>query len=80
QERALNALRLGIGIRREGFNLFIVGRHGMGKHTAVRQFLESDQVREVEIYDWCYVYNFDQSHQPRVLCLPPGMGGALAED
>ena len=33
QARALNAIRFGTGIRREGYNLFVLGPPGMGKHT-----------------------------------------------
>lgn len=33
-----DAVSFGIGIRREGCNLFVMGQPGMGKHTMGRQF------------------------------------------
>ncbi|WP_317618646.1 hypothetical protein [Chlorobaculum sp. MV4-Y] len=39
QERALDAIRLGMGIRRDGFNLFALGPAGTGKESTVLQFL-----------------------------------------
>ncbi len=35
QARALEALRFGVGIRRPGFNLFLLGPSGTGKHEVV---------------------------------------------
>lgn len=40
QERAVEAVRFGIGIRREGFNLFALGPEGTGKYAVVRHYLE----------------------------------------
>jgi len=40
QERALEAMRFGVGIRRPGFNLFLLGPGGTGKFGAVREFLK----------------------------------------
>ena len=46
QDRALQAIRFGIGIRRPGFNLFLLGPAGIGKHTNVRAFLEKRAATE----------------------------------
>ena len=40
QERAEEAVRFAIGIRRYGYNLYALGTSGMGKHGFVRAFLE----------------------------------------
>jgi lon-related putative ATP-dependent protease len=80
QARAIEALKFGIGIRRSGYNLFALGAPGTGKRTVVRQFLESKASHEPPPSDWCYVNNFNETHKPRVLQLPPGTGVKLRRD
>lgn len=80
QERALEAIRLGIGIRRPGYNLFVLGPAGTGKHTAVRRFLSRTAARERPPPDWCYVHNFKDAYRPRFLRLPSGRGAGLRAD
>lgn len=80
QTRAVEAVQFGIGIRQEGYNLYVLGPHGTGKHTAMRQFLEQKSATESTPYDRCYVNNFEQPHKPRALWLPPGQGINLQRD
>jgi predicted ATPase with chaperone activity len=40
QARAVEAVRFGVGIRREGFNQFALGPEGTGKYAVVRHYLE----------------------------------------
>jgi len=72
QRRAVDAIHFGIGIRREGYNLFAMGPEGVGRRTIVRRFLEQQAPAREVPPDWCYVFNFDTPHQPRALQLPPG--------
>jgi lon-related putative ATP-dependent protease len=80
QERAIEAMRFGIRIQREGYNLFAMGLHGTGKYTSIRQFLDEKAAAEPVPSDWCYVYNFEQPYRPRVLELPPGQAQAFCND
>jgi predicted ATP-dependent protease len=80
QERAEEAVRFAIGIRRYGYNLFALGTSGMGKHGFVRAFLERQAAGESAPSDWCYVHNFADPRRPHALRLPPGRGPLLAED
>jgi len=80
QARAIEALQFGIGIRREGYNLFVLGAPGTGKHHVVQQFLDERAARESIPSDWCYVNNFAEAHKPHVLRLPAGMGVRLRGD
>lgn len=80
QERAVEAIRLGIGIRRPGYNLFVLGPAGTGKHTAVRRFLSRTAAAEAPPADWCYVHNFKDAYRPSFLKLPQGRGGELRAD
>lgn len=80
QERAVNAVQFGIGIQREGYNLYALGPQGIGKFTAVSQFIAPKAANEPVPADWCYVFNFDKPHQPNALQLPSGQGTALKQD
>jgi lon-related putative ATP-dependent protease len=80
QERAVEAVRFGIGIRREGYNLFALGPEGTGKYAVVRQFLEQNAAAQPTPSDWCYVHNFAESGKPRALRLPPGDGVKLRRE
>jgi lon-related putative ATP-dependent protease len=80
QERAVDAILFGIGIRREGYNMFALGPSGTGKRTTITQFLEKQASAEPTPSDWCYVNDFQQPHKPRALELPPGQGHILHAD
>ena len=80
QQRAVDAVRFGIGIRHTGYNLFALGPYGTGKHTAVSQYIAQQAAAEPTPSDWCYVYNFDLPHQPRAVAMPAGKGAVLAQD
>jgi lon-related putative ATP-dependent protease len=77
QARATEAIHFGVGIRREGYNLFVLGPAGTGKHAVVRRFLEQRAATEAVPTDWCYIQNFEQPHKPRALKLPAGTGARL---
>jgi len=79
QARALAAVQFGVGMRHEGYNLFVVGPPGVGKRSLVTQFLESQAQGQDTPCDWCYVNNFSAAHKPRALKLPPGRGAEFRE-
>ena len=80
QERAIGALRFGMGMRHKGYNLFALGPAGTGKFALVHRQLAARAPSEQVPPDWCYVFNFSDAHQPLALRLPPGKGGALKRD
>jgi len=80
QDRAVEAVRFGIGIRRDGYNLFAVGPAGTGKHTLIGEFLRRQARSEPIPDDWCYIYNFDNPRRPRALRMPAGRAEPLAHD
>ena len=80
QERAVGAVRFGIGIQRDGYNLFALGPSGTGKRTTISQFLDRRASGEPIPSDWCYVNNFEDNQKPNALRLPSGMGIELRED
>jgi len=80
QERAVEAIRTGIDIRRPGYNLFVLGEPGSGRHRAVRSLLEERAASEPTPSDWCYINNFAEPNQPRLLRVPAGRGSRLKSD
>ncbi len=80
QERAEEAVRFAIGIRRYGYNLYALGTSGMGKHGFVRAFLERQAAAEPAPSDWCYVHDFADPRRPKALRLPAGRGRLLRQD
>ena len=80
QARAVDAIQFGIGIRREGFNLFAMGPEGSGRHSILRRFIDEKAASEKVVCDWCYVHNFKDGHEPRALMLPPGRARKLKAD
>lgn len=80
QQRAEEALKMGLKIKSDGFNVFASGDEGTGKMTAVKTYLEKWVSNEPTPDDWCYVYNFKDSYQPTKLKLPAGLGNVLKND
>jgi lon-related putative ATP-dependent protease len=80
QERAVRALKFGLGIRDRGFNVYVAGYPGTGRTTAVKSFLEETARTKPVPSDWCYVYNFRNSYEPKAMKLSPGRGRHLRED
>lgn len=80
QERALQAVEFGIGVHHRGFNLYVMGPSGLGKHGIMRKYLNRRASHEETPSDWCYVRNFDQDYRPRALKLPAGQGKSFRKD
>lgn len=77
QQRAQSAIQFGVGIQHEGFNLFVMGPSGSGKHSLVQEFIHHKARGGNTPNDWCYVNNFSRPQSPRVLKLPAGRGLTL---
>src|SRR4030067_328208 len=80
QERAVRALKFGIGIRDHGFNIYVAGWPGTGRTTAVKSFVEVIARAEPVPPDWCYVNNFSNQYEPKAIQLPAGNGRAFRDD
>ncbi len=80
QERAMDALKFGIGMKHDGYNLFVLGSTGLGKNTTVKKLLAVESVTAEPPSDWCYINNFSQHHKPLILKLPPAYGSKLQHD
>ncbi len=80
QSRALEALRFGTELNAGGYNIFVLGTPGTGRHNAVFQFLDRCADERHPTDDWVYVYNFEEAHRPRALRLPSGSARRFAAD
>jgi lon-related putative ATP-dependent protease len=84
QDRAIRAIEFALRVDKPGYNLFVVGPMGAGRASAVRsciqRILEEKKTKNLlpPLYDWCYVFNFQNPDRPRFLKLPKGVGGDLA--
>ena len=78
--RAVEAIELGLDIRHAGYNLYLLGEPGSGRHAIVGQLLETARRQGPAPSDWCYVNNFADSSKPDLLRLPCGRGAQLRDD
>ena len=79
QNRAVEALSLGLIMKKKGYNIYITGPAGTGRTTFARIFAEKKAREEATPPDLMYVYNFENPKCPKILRLPPGMGRVLRD-
>ena len=80
QERAVRALRFGMGIKEKGFNIYVSGQPGTGRTTTITRFLEEITSQDPIPSDWCYVNNFRDNYHPKALQLPAGKAEEFRSD
>lgn len=80
QERAINAIRLGLEVFHEGYNIFVTGMVGTGRTTTIGKLLEELEQKEGRPQDVCYVNNFRNPDMPKVLLFKAGDGTRFKRD
>ena len=80
QERAQEAIRLGLDINSVGYNIFVTGLAGTGRFTTIQCVLEEMDIKGKIPNDFCYVNNFKNQDMPHMLSLPPGQGNAFKKE
>ena len=87
QERAQQAVEFAMSIKEKGYNIYALGHNGLGKRTMVLRYLNRHEPNSnrhdpnsSSIFDWCYVVNFNEARQPKVLKLPVGTGNKFKKD
>ena len=80
QERAIKALRLGVELRKPGYNIFITGLSGTGKTSTVKKMLKSLQPDCSTMYDFVYVNNFEDEDKPLLLKFRAGKASKFKKD
>lgn len=80
QQRAVDAIRFAVDMPHEGYNLYVAGSSGVGKHQLISEILAAHEHDSSQVFDWCYTHNFAQAHKPRLLKLARGAGPGLRSD
>ncbi|MDD5631128.1 MAG: AAA family ATPase, partial [Methylococcales bacterium] len=80
QERAIEAIKFGIHIQKNGYNIFAMAPAGTGKLNTVKQLVGHAASRQAIPSDWCYVNNFNQPAKPSAIKLLPGQGNYFKAD
>jgi hypothetical protein len=80
QQRVLEAIDFGTGIARSGYNLYVMGSPGVGKHHLLTQSLSVLAASKEAPADRCYVADFAKPDRPIALQLPAGRGIELRSD
>ena len=78
--RAAQALHLGLDMAHPGYNLFVLGNPGSGRHALVADLLADKRQTGAPPSDWCHVNHFPDASCPRLLRLPCGRGAPLRDD
>ena len=74
QERAVKAIDRGLAMRSHGYNIFASGINGTGRTVTVTRLLDEFNVGGPIPADQCYVHNFKNVDQPRLISVPAGQG------
>jgi len=77
QGRALDAIRLAIGIDAAGYNVFVSGLRSRHERESVLRLLREKAATMPTPGDWVYVNNFRNPESPVAICLQPGQGVEL---
>ncbi len=80
QDRAIDAIKFGMGMKTPGYNIFIAGPAKAGLTYTARTYIEEQASQEETPPDWCYVYNFKEQDKPKCLKISAGRGKALKKD
>jgi len=80
QERAINAIRFGLHMEHEGYNVFVLGPLGSHRHGLVEDLAQEPARAKGAPDDWCYINNFSDPERPRALRLPAGKGAEFRDD
>jgi len=77
QERAIEAIKFGVGMVDPEYNVYVAGATDTGATYMARSFLEEEAKKQPPPPDWCYVYNFKEPDKPTAMKLAPGLANEL---
>jgi len=77
QDRAIDAINLSASITDRGFNIYVLGNVGTGRHEIVDDLVTQQASDRPTPPDWVYVNNFDAPHKPNAIKLSPGASVAF---
>ncbi|RKX81740.1 MAG: ATP-dependent protease [Spirochaetes bacterium] len=80
QNRGVEAFRFGIGMEKQGYNVFVTGMAGTGRMSTVKKLLREMAKKDQTPEDLCYVNNFKNSEEPILIRLNRGQGCSFKKD
>ncbi len=80
QDRAIEAIRIGLSVPQPGYNIFVTGMSGTGRTTTIRNLLERLDHETPQLHDVAYVNNFKDVDRPRCLIFAAGDGRRFKKD
>ena len=80
QQRAIEAVRVGLAVHSRGYNIFITGLPGTGRTTTISHLLKQLEHDDPHLKDICYVHNFKKVDNPQALVFTAGEGKRFKKD
>ena len=80
QERAVQALKFGLSMKRKGYNIYASGCSGTGRNSYTNMLINEVKGSSKNIKDWVYVYNFKNQNEPISLSFNCGNGKCFKND
>jgi len=80
QNRAIEALSFAMEMEKPGYNMYLMGPNGLGKHALLKRFLAEKSEEKNSAQDWLYVFNFDEPNKPKLINLPASQGKSFKKD
>lgn len=74
QDRAMEALKYGLSMKRKGYNIYVSGLAGTGKNSYSYIVAKDFAKKKLSPDDWCYVYNFSKPNSPIAISMEAGEG------
>lgn len=79
QDRAMEALKYGLSMKRKGYNIYVSGLSGTGKNSYSYIVAKDFAEKKPSPKDWCYVYNFNKPNNPIAINMEAGEGKEFKE-
>ena len=80
QDRAVQALEFGLGIKDLEYNIFVAGPPRANKTEMIMAYVKELAAAQPPPPDYIYVHNFKDGERPQALNLPAGKGRLLKAD
>ncbi|VBB45556.1 putative ATP-dependent protease [uncultured Desulfatiglans sp.] len=80
QDRGVEAFRFGMGMDKQGYNIFVTGIAGTGRMSTVQKLLQEMRRTDKKPPDLCYVANFENPEAPALIQLDQGKGAEFKKD
>ena len=77
QQRAVDAINMGLKLQAPGFNIFVMGSSGTGRRTTITELAKKLKPNYKELTDIAYVHNFKKQLEPDALFFPGGEGATF---